>query len=162
MLSTGKISTLPWGHRRDCFIGASCLLFSFPLVVPWYFHGQKEKNWWPRWLVVTGCSLCSDYLYCGTTSYWHIADLWSATITFVIQFYRASKNFSWPIVFAFVPAPVYCKYMARVMSAKNDFLSYRMWHIAWHIVGVAYLTIIEWAALKRMPVRPKILSYPRN
>merc|ERR1712151_110502 len=67
------VNAKPHEHKTD-IVGASCLLFLLPALLSRVMGDQ-----WNFWclLVVTLCSLSSDYLYIGTI--WNVIDRWVAS-----------------------------------------------------------------------------------
>lgn len=129
------------GNRRDIFVGGSSFLYAVPVLL-----GAP-----PTYVLQAVVSFCSDYLFTGLTSRFHLVDRWMASLHTIHAVLLAAGALPgqegvpvlpmWAVV-VLTTATMFCFAMSKRCVAEKDFGSYRLWHTLWHVVGPASMVLI--------------------
>lgn len=98
--------------------------------------------WWPL-LAQATASVCSDYLFAGRDTLWHVADKLLAVCHaafFVALSFLVLRPWEAPLLIA---APFACYFGGAAASRRRDGPAYARWHALWHLLGclsLAYTT----------------------
>lgn len=141
-----------WGCASSKIMAISSLFYLHPMYLLRPF-AMWESN---LWLLVTFCSLLSDYFFIGQRHSplvrgVHLTDRWVASIALAIQiFYNIPYWFSESILLAasgsFILTCAVATKVKGSMATTTD--SFTFWHIMWHAVSAFGRSFQGWLQYK--------------
>ena len=135
-------SSLPWGNRRDVWVGGSSWFFVLPVGAggPATFFVQAVA------------SFGADYVWTGLPCCVHLLDRWLASFHLVLVILTAAGALPgqvvapvpWWGILLLLAAPLSCFMLSKCASKRGDFVSYRVWHTLWHLAAPVAIVYVYW------------------